>query len=305
MSRRHVIAVVLLWLALAGFAGFKVRQVAGQRMMHAALQAMLRQREMEAAALRRECATVTAELAQAEQQLAVLPAVNATLAKLKPEQRDEIDLWLGRVRRLRQVFADHPERRIPEMQFLKDEDWMRAAKTHPMRTEDEIRAAAAAIRSRAVGYFTAQVRAALRKFQTSANGEKLTDIRTLAPYFEGGVDLAMLQRYEVIAQGAASRGNREPMWLVANKDPIDPDYDTRYQLSATGLTASAGLAQWHPEFSARQQAAYAAQRRANASDSINRTADLLPYFKPPLEPDLAERLERSERAMRATTSSPP
>lgn len=297
MKRRSLLVLGVTWLGLLGFVSFKARSIVTQREQYAALLEKQRQLDAERAALRRESGSVAAELKHADEQLAAMPASEAQNAELKPEHRDEIDRWLARVRKLRQLFADKPDQRVPEMQFLKDEDWLRVAKTMPMETDEDLRGAAGQIRSRAIGYLVSRISVAARKYQAATKGERPAGMQALVPYFDGPVDPSLLERYEITGRPATMGASANaPNWGISNTAPIDPDYDTRYQLTPTGgMTAGSGLLTWRPELAERQRAAAARFRRERPNDLAKGLDDLLPYFDPPLERDLAERLRKTER----------
>jgi hypothetical protein len=295
MTRTQAIGLGLLWLGLLAFAGYRGQLLAHQREQQAALVRRQNQLDAELAAARRTQDAASADLAQAEQQLAALPASTSTGAAIKPQHRDEINGWLVRVRRLRKVFDDQPRLRVPEMQFLKEEDWLRVAKTYPVETDDDLRAAAAAIRSAGTAQFAKRLSNALRKYTELHKNERPANSQVLVSYFDGPVDPMMLERYAIIDR-PTTFGTAVP-WGVTNQTPIDPDYDARYEISGTGaMTIAGGLPAWDKDVLQRVLAAAAKYRRDKPGLGYKSVNDLMPYFDPPLERDLAERLKKAERS---------
>lgn len=297
MTKRQAIVMSLLWLGLVGFAGFKARLVAQLRAQREELQVKQRRLDAEAAAWRQKQAALTADLAQAEQQLAALPATRGAAPGLNVEQRAEIDRWLGRVRQLRQYFADHFDRRIPEMQFLKDEDWLRVAKTQLLENDEDLRIAAAALRTRAITLFTEQISAALRKYLATSK-QRPESAQALVAYFDPPIDPMLLERYAIADKPTNVRGQSQMSWSVMNKAPIDPDYDTRYQIIADGWSSNSGVEAWDQALADRYREASAKFRKANPGGNAKGVDDVLSYFDPPLEKERAEQLRKIERVRR-------
>src|SRR5439155_24237736 len=110
-------------------------------------------------------------------------------------------------------FADHPDRRIPEMRFLKDEDWLRVAKTQLLEDDDDLRMAAAAARTRGINLFTEQISAALRKY-VATNKERPETPQVLVAYFNPPIDPMLLERYTIGDKPTNVRGQSGMNWSV-------------------------------------------------------------------------------------------
>src|SRR3954470_3206391 len=64
------------------------------------------------------------ELASAEQELSALQAeIAAQNGSRNPEREAQIKAWLGRSKRIKQLFIQRPDQKIPELQLLSGEDW--------------------------------------------------------------------------------------------------------------------------------------------------------------------------------------
>ena len=300
MNRRHLFALATAFLALLGFAGYETSVVLQQREQLEALRKRTAQLAAESAALRREREADARNLAEAERQLAELPPPKAGAPTVSPEQRTEIKAWLARVKRLRQLFDERPGQRIPEMQFLTDQDWLRVAKNNEFDSEDGRRKALAAARDAAISHFTyQQLSTALRTFAKTASTDSSPTIFTLGPFFEKPVDAALLERYELRkAPPAGLRGTIE--WKVQNKSPIDPEFDSQFYVQASdsgnsGAGSMGGPLTWIPDFRERSMRALKEFTASGKPTPTGGLADLLPYFNPPLDPATAARIIKAER----------
>jgi hypothetical protein len=283
--------LLLALLALLGFAGYEMRVTAQQRADLAALRARARAFDAEAAALRAKQSATLDDLAQAERELARLPLIRLD-SGLSPAASTELDHWMGRVKRLQQIFAEKPEQRIPEMRFLTEDDWLRTSKTAKLDTDDGIRDALGAIRERALAHFARQLVAANQKYNRVAPGQKPATVQVLAAYFDPPVDLEILERYELRDAVPSARGSPNT-WFVQNKAPIDMDYDAQIRVGTQATYNSrGGPSVWVPDYNERYSRAAQAFARANQGERPKGVADALPFFDPPLDAATAERLKR-------------
>ena len=78
---------------------------------------------------------------------------------------------------------------------------------------------------------------ALKKFTQANNGLLPDSVSDLRPYFDPPVDDAVLQRYEMLYAGKL---NDVPSGenLVAEKAPVDDEYDTLHEISTNGYCVS-------------------------------------------------------------------
>ena len=115
-----------------------------------------------------------------------------------------------------------PEKKIPELQLLTENDWLSVAKDVSLQSEPEVRQALSKLRNTAKHKFATYALQAVDKF-VAANGQMPTEISQLKSYFEVPVDDAMLQRYQVLppADGSSLQDN----WVMGERERVDPDYD--------------------------------------------------------------------------------
>ena len=116
-----------------------------------------------------------------------------------------------------------PEKKIPELSLLTENDWLSVAKDVSLQSEPEVRQALSKLRNTAKHKFATHALQAVDKFAAANNGQMPTDLSQLKQYFDVPVDDAMLQRYQVLppADGSSLQDN----WVMGEKTRVDPDYD--------------------------------------------------------------------------------
>ncbi|MCX6952637.1 MAG: hypothetical protein NTV51_10810 [Verrucomicrobia bacterium] len=298
MKRPHRIVLVAGLLALLGSFGYATFVVLRRSAQLEELRQRAAQLAAESSALRRACDADLRNLAEAERQLAALPPLRDGDPSLSPERRTEIKAWLGRVKQLRRLFEERPDQRIPEMQFLTEQDWLRVTRNSELASDEGRRRALAAARDAAISQFTPQLMAALRTFARTAVIDSSPTIFALGPFFEKPVDPALLARYELRkAPPSGMRGNVE--WSARNQSPIDPDYDSQFYVQASDVGNSGGggvsapLA-WIPNFGERLARA-AKDFAAAGKTPAGGLGEVLPFFNPPLAPSTVEKILKAER----------
>ncbi|HUK82634.1 MAG TPA: hypothetical protein VLZ12_08405 [Verrucomicrobiae bacterium] len=140
--------------------------------------------------------------------------------------------WLERVSQLKQRMEQTPNARIPELQFLTEQDWLDAARGK-LETERDYRKALASLRNAGENAFVSIAQPALREYMEVNGGQFPTELSQLQPYFKSPVDEAILQRYEIQRQGSETRESDSIFlygedWVIGQKGRVDPDYDTRH-----------------------------------------------------------------------------
>lgn len=142
---------------------------------------------------------------------------------------------------LNQHLERMPDKRIPELQWLNENDWLNAAQEASFDTDANIRRALSGLRSRAKAHLYPILQNALVAYIKANNEQLPDDLSRLRPYFEKPVDDAILQRYKLLRTGSA-KGLGPSDWVIAEKAPVDREYDTRFkmgpysmQMGSTGL----------------------------------------------------------------------
>lgn len=171
----------------------------------------------------------TAELAKLRGEVTRLRAVEQQLGQSKaPAGTDDpftqsVLALTQRAGELNQHLQSMPDKKIPELQFLTESDWLSVAKDASFQSESDIRQALSKLRNVAKGKFGTYATHALDKFIAANNGQLPTDLSQLKPYFEVPVEDAVLQRYQVqqTDDGSSPRDN----WVLREKAPVDLDYE--------------------------------------------------------------------------------
>lgn len=293
MTRPHVLLFGIMFTALVGTGLYEARLIAAQREQRQSDLRRTADLERQIADLRRQRDTTARDLHLAEQQLTQLPASAATAAD---RTRDTaVKAWLGRVKQLRQLSAAHPDRQIPEMGLLTDDDWLQIARQASFDTDDQRRQAFAGLRTAAKRKFVTQLSAALAKFTKAHAGNLPATTLDLAPYLETPAGTAMLQRYGMTQTGPVTAANRSA-WVVRELAPVDEDYDTRHTVNAGGASASSSApAAWIEDFQPRMSRAFKAYAEAHHGAQPSGIAQAAPFIDPPLAPATLEKLLKAER----------
>jgi RNA polymerase sigma factor (sigma-70 family) len=116
-----------------------------------------------------------------------------------------------------------PEKSIPELQLLNENDWLSVAREVSLQSEAEVRQALSKLRNTAKHKFATHALEAVDKFIQANNGQMPTDVSQLKPYFDVPVEDAMLQRYQVLHPGEGN--SLQDNWVMSERERVDPDYD--------------------------------------------------------------------------------
>ncbi len=279
MKRSRLLVALLLVAAAIGLGVYENRIVAQQREQLAAQSRRLETARRELAEWQLRQRQVTQDLALARDAAAAGPDIG-NAATNDAARAGEIATWLGRVKKLRQLFASRPDQQIPELALLSDLDWLSVARRLKFETETDIRQAFAEARSSAKSRFASKLSLALRSFTAANDGMIPTDLMQLLPHFETPVDPAIFPRYEIRQSGKASAANPR-LSAIVERTPIDADYDSRTRLQATG--GFGANSPWNSSDLA--DAVIDAQARFAAANNNQRPkteAELIPFIESPV-----------------------
>jgi hypothetical protein len=283
-SFRKIFVLAVIGLgASAGFFEFQV--LAPQRALLASLRVQADRLTHEVTQARMEAENAQHELASARQELAAWRTRAAEVAD-SPNAAATKGSWLARTRQLQQLFAQRPEQRIPELSLLTDRDWLSAAMTADLNSDEGQRKALGAARSIAKGEFVQELGAALRRYAAANQGMLPTDILQLVPDFDSPPDLAMLQRYRLKRTGLASEVSPRDE-AIEETGLIDEQFDSRYHVDARGNYGAQSVASGvDPTIALAVKNAFKAflKDHPEGPPKDNDASVLLPYFNPPLDP---------------------
>lgn len=141
---------------------------------------------------------------------------------------------------LNQQLERMPDKRIPELQFLSESDWLTAAKDARFQSDEEVRRALSTLRSLAKNKFGMHAAHALDKFIEANQGQLPSDPTQLKPFFEVAVSDEVLRRYEMLHTGNVSDLPKGTEWVISEKAPVDRDYDSHLYVGPKGKSGSWG-----------------------------------------------------------------
>jgi RNA polymerase sigma factor (sigma-70 family) len=140
------------------------------------------------------------------------------------------------VKQMKQWLDQNPNAKIPELQYLTEQDWMRGASySGAWKTDDDFGRGLSQLRRDAKRAFANSLGDALANYVAGNNGQLPADVSQLASYFNPPIDGTMLQRYKLLRTGNLSDlPNNEP--LIAEIAPVDEKYDSLFTITATGYS---------------------------------------------------------------------
>jgi hypothetical protein len=150
-------------------------------------------------------------------------------------------LWSEQLTQLKQRLETNPSEKVPELQYLKDSDWLRLVYLfqHKPETDGEYRYVMSALRSQAESRFAERLQPALRQYAQDNNGQFPTDLSQLKPYSKSPIDDAILQRYEILpASNLVSELQVGEERVITQKAPVNAALDTRIAIGLTNMTSS-------------------------------------------------------------------
>jgi RNA polymerase sigma factor (sigma-70 family) len=143
-------------------------------------------------------------------------------------------VWSERAEQLKKWLEANPAGKIPELQFLTDQDWIESIHPHTLSSDEEYRRAMSTVRANAELRVLDILHGALRQYGQANNGQFPRELSQLSPYFRSPVDDAILDRYEIVrTDSLVSELQRGEDWVITQKAPVDEVWDARL---TTGLT---------------------------------------------------------------------
>jgi hypothetical protein len=271
--RKKLIASLCLALGLGG-ASWETFAVSRDRNVIAALRLAL-----EAAKERRRNDLEALQSDRADAAVSTTENRDPSLAHFDESLRE---VFL-RKRRLQEWFGSHPDKSIPETQYLNLTDWLVVVTKGPLDTDSELRVAAGRAREIGEQHFAEKLGLALARY-VAANAKTMPgQIFDLVPYFNPPVSLSMLQRYEILIHGAGDTMAATNMAAgLAPASLVDPQYERGAVFAgASGyvLTSDGSGMEVSDEIARHQaMAGFANAHRGQLSFEFK---DIAPYFANP------------------------
>ncbi|ATC63393.1 hypothetical protein CMV30_05175 [Nibricoccus aquaticus] len=219
-------------------------------------------------------------LATAESELA---SVRAAASGGDPEIESALEAWLDRVKALHTWLDKMPDKRIPEMAYLTEDDWLEAAKSAKVETTLGARDALSTLRNLALKRFGKPLSAALDRYKKETKRPLPGAPEELAAYFDPQIDPAILKNYElgkldktrvIDSDGGEAR-------MVLRNKIVDDIYDARYSYTGGGSTMMQSV---HLSFDAINEAV-TEFKRVNSAQLPTEPSQLMPYLKRPVDAD--------------------
>ena len=151
------------------------------------------------------------------------------VARLRNEANDPTDAsakaLAAKMNKLKQRLAETPSAKIPELQFVTEQDWLNAA-NGKLDTDADYRRALALLRSAAESKVASMLQKALKAYLQSSSGQMPTDLGQLQPYFDSPVEDAILQRWEIAPAVTVKSLGMGGDVIITQKAPVDDVFDT-------------------------------------------------------------------------------
>jgi len=166
-------------------------------------------------------------------ELAELKATSSTTGSNVLATAEKV--WSERASQLKQWLEVNPAGKIPELQFLTDQDWIESIHPLTLSSDEECRLAMSIVRANAEGRVLDMLAGALRNYSKANNDQFPSALSQLSPYFRSPVDDAILERYEIVrADSLASELQLGDDWVITQKAPVDIEWDVRLTAGMTG-----------------------------------------------------------------------
>jgi RNA polymerase sigma factor (sigma-70 family) len=192
----------------------------------------LRRDAVEVHKLRGDIAQLREQLRQQSTPWPSLNVTNTTEAALKG--------WLDRTEQFKALLARMPDKTIPELRLLNEQDWLEMAKEwitekHEWNPTDDVlaRRVLAIAREKAKLKLPGAFYRALRAYVAAHEGRLPPDMIELGAYFEPPLeDSLILSRYQVLYTGRFEDipNDDSTTILIAERTPADPEDDSRLVL---------------------------------------------------------------------------
>lgn len=212
-------------------------------------------------------------------------------------RKDEIQSWLERVKRLKHLFVERPDQRIPELDLLGDDDWLRIARWDFPDDDNGERKAMGDARNAAKRILMLMLPDALYAYAAAHHHAFPAQAADLGPYLPDPRAAPAMVRYEMRAlpEGLYNEPSRRAgLQEVA---PVDSDFDARITVNDTGGASMAfPPSAWIPGFDVMRAKAYRAYDQVHPGTFAPTAADVIPYFNPPLDSATQQKFLQSVQA---------
>jgi hypothetical protein len=204
--------------------------------------------------------------------------------------------WLAREDQLKQLVQQYPDKTIPELKLLSEQQWLYAAMKAKTDTDKDVQETLANLRREGEGNFATLTHDALSGYMKANNGQFPTDISQLKEYFSPPLDDAILQRWEV-APASANPGVGVGDAIITEKSPVDASLDSHWAIGANGYGSSSYSATEQQAALAVIQPVVKAYAADNNGNDPTDPSQILPYLKTPQQKAAYKILLKNQAAL--------
>jgi RNA polymerase sigma factor (sigma-70 family) len=183
----------------------------------------------------------------------------------------------AKVNKLKQRLEETPAAKIPELQFLTDQDWINAANSR-LDSDADYRRALSTLRKAGEGKVATMLKKALTGYMQSNNGQLPTDLAQLQPYFDSSLDAVILQRWEIAPASTIKSLGMGGDSIITQKAPVDDIFDTRFGIGPNGFGQTEFL---QGDVYVTLNPVFDAYRTAHNGQWQTDMSQLVPYVKTP------------------------
>lgn len=145
----------------------------------------------------------------------------------------EVLTWKRKEDKLRNLFDERPNQRVPEMVLLEPNQWLAIARKSDLDSETGIRKALSETRKVAKNNFMPIFMAALEKYLKAKEGVLPDELSQIESFFEKPVEDSILQQYKLLHTGRYT-DIPKGAWVASDKAVIDEDYDQAWGVGPNG-----------------------------------------------------------------------
>jgi RNA polymerase sigma factor (sigma-70 family) len=312
MTTLQKTAITAALAAAVGTGIFEAHQSSQLRQQNQALQqeqsllaAQLQQLQQEHGDLTNRLASLLAENRglNSGRNATELLKLRGEVARLQNAANDSTDAaakaLVDKVNRLKLRLEQTPGAKIPELQFLTDQDWIRAASGN-LDSDMDYRMALSALRSAGENKFAAELQPALNQYMKANNGQFPTDLSQLQSYFTSPVDDAILQRWEITSPNTVVNIGVGKAGIITETAAVDDVFDTRIAVGSDGYGNVDFLTTETQDLLVPVYKAYLA---ANNGQNPSDPSQLLPYATTPEQQSAVQKQALRASARRSPSAS--
>jgi len=249
----------------------------------ASLDAQLRQLQRERDEAASRLAALQAENTQLKsgQNATELLKLRGELVRLQNAANDPADgaakSWLTRVNLLKQRLEQNPQAKIPELQFVTEQDWLNAARGK-LDIDADYRRALSTLRSAGEHKVGNMLQKALKAYSQANHDQMPTDLAQLQPYLDSPLDDAILQRWEIASAETVQSLRLGGDVIITQRAPVDDVFDTRWGIGPNGQGGTDFLSRETASTMNPVWEAFSAAHNGQWADDVSQ---LLPYATTP------------------------